>query len=174
MWFSNVYKSSLITSSILFMIYLFTSGRTSIGALISGYVLLIITVSLLLTALFYNILRVSNNPNNIKTVFTVFMNTGPFILMLAVISFMLYLLLTYKNNIIEQHVSAGFNTFSIISVILLFCQIYVVYSNMMDPQFEKVGKLPQITNSLLYLYGILSGMCSLILFTILRYYTTDG
>ena len=45
----------------------------------------------------------------------------------------------------------------------------------MDSQeFKQTQKLSKITSSLIYLLGVISSMCALILYTILKYFTTDG
>ena len=41
-------------------------------------------------------------------------------------------------------------------------------------QFKQTHKLSSITSSLIYLLGVISTMTALILYTILKYFTTDG
>ena len=41
-------------------------------------------------------------------------------------------------------------------------------------KFELTKKISKITSSLVYLIGVLTFICSLILYTILKYFTTDG
>ena len=81
---------------------------------------------------------------------------------------------TYKNNIIAEHVSYGYYSFSNIAIILLLIQLYIVYTNISTDSFEKTGKMPKVTSGIIYLFGILTAICSIILFTILKYFTTDG
>ena len=57
---------------------------------------------------------------------------------------------------------------------LLLIQIYFVYTNIDSDRFITTGKMSQVTSSLIYLLGVLTWACSLILFTVLKYYTTDG
>ncbi len=83
-------------------------------------------------------------------------------------------MITYKTNIINDRVSKGYYSFSNIAIVLFLIQIYLVYGNINNETFEKTGNLPRITSNMLMLIGILTLMCSLILFTILRYFTTDG
>ena len=79
-----------------------------------------------LIVLFKNILNVTQNEGLLKTIGLVLMNTGPFLLMFGVIVFILYLLIFYKNTIIEEHVSQGFSSFSNILIILSLIQVYIV------------------------------------------------
>ena len=49
------------------------------------------------------------------------------------------------------------------------------YGNTMDTEkFKQTYKLSSITSSIIYLLGVISTMCALILYTILKYFTTDG
>jgi hypothetical protein len=102
------------------------------------------------------------------------MTSGPFILMLGVIAFVLYLLVQYKNNIIEGHIAPSYNSFSNIIVILLMLQLFLIMNNINDEKFEATGKLSKVTSSMIYLLGVLTAISSIILNTILKYYSTDG
>ena len=86
----------------------------------------------------------------------------------------MYLLIKYKNNIIDEKIAPGYNSFSNIIVILLLVQFYILYNNITTEQFERTGKMPKVTNSIVYLVGVLTFICSIILYTILKYYSTDG
>ena len=129
---------------------------------------------MLLLILFNNILRTTQNQSTFQILYTIFSSTGPFILMLGVIAFILYLMITYKNNIITEHVSHSYHSFSNISVILILIQLYIVYINISNDTFEKTGKISPVTSSIIYLFGVLTAICSIILFIILKYFTTDG
>jgi hypothetical protein len=103
-----------------------------------------------------------------------FMNAGPFLLMLLIIGFMLYLLIKYKDLIIDEKVSKSFFTFSSVMISLLIIQLYLIYTNITTPKFKETGKISKLVISILYLLGLLSGITSVILFTILKKFTTDG
>ena len=60
------------------------------------------------------------------------------------------------------------------AVILFLLQIYLLYGNMDTEQFKQTHKLSSVTSSLIYLLGVISCMSALILYTILKYFTTDG
>jgi len=94
--------------------------------------------------------------------------------MLGVIGFILYLLITYKNIIINSQVSPGYYSFSNITAILLLIQLYMVYTNISTPKFEETGKMSKVTSSIVLLIGVLTAISSIIMFTILKYFTTDG
>lgn len=102
------------------------------------------------------------------------MTSGPFLLMLGVIGFVLYLLINYKDKIVAGHIDPSYNSFSNTIVMLLLLQIYLVYTNISTNNFESTGKISKVTSSFIYLLGVLTAMCSIILSTILKYYSTDG
>jgi hypothetical protein len=47
-------------------------------------------------------------------------------------------------------------------------------NNINDEKFEATGKLSKVTSSMIYLLGVLTAISSIILNTILKYYSTDG
>ena len=103
MWYSSVYKAFIFAGIIAFIIGGFTESTTSLGAYIAGYSVLILGISMILIILFS---KVNNDP------FKILYSSGPFILILAIISFVLYLLVNYKDKIMEGQVAPGYNSFS--------------------------------------------------------------
>jgi hypothetical protein len=173
-WYSTIYKACIIASMVSFIIGFFTPTNVSLGAYIAGYSVLTLAILMVLIVLFNNISKVSQNSSSLSSLLSIVITSGPFLLILAVISFVLYLLINYKNIINAGHVSPSYNSFSNIIVLLLLLQNYLIYSNINTDNFESSGKLSKVTTSLLYLIGILSSICSIILYTILKYYSTDG
>ena len=173
-WYNGIYKGFIIAGVIAFIIGFFSQGEVSLGAYIAGYSVLILAITMILIILINNIFRVTKDESTLKLILSIILTTGPFLLMLGVIGFILYLMITYKNNIISGHVSSGYNSFSNIVSLLLFIQLYIVYTNISTQSFESTGKISPLTSSIIYLLCVLSGICSVILFTILKYFTTDG
>ena len=172
--YSLVYKALIYVSVILFLISFGTSGNTTIGALISGYSSLTLGILMILILLLNNITNITQGKTTFETITTILMASGPFLLMLAIIGFILYLIIKYSKIIADGHVADGYYTFSNIAIILFLLQIYLLHGNMDTEKFKQTYKLSSITSSLLYLLGVITGMCSLILYTILKYFTTDG
>ena len=173
-WYSTIYKACIYASIVAFIIGFFTSSSASLGAYLAGYSVLILGIMMILVILFSHILKVTANDSTLQILYSIFITSGPFILMLAVISFVLYLLIRYKNNIIEGHIAPGYNSFSNIIVILLMIQLLIVMNNINTEKFELSGKMSKVTSSMIYLLGVLTGISSIILYTILKYYSTDG
>jgi hypothetical protein len=173
-WYSTIYRACIYAGMIAFIIGFLTDSKTSLGAYISGYSIFTLGVMMILVILFSNILRVTQNESFISILKAIMMSAGPFILILGVISFILYLLINYKDNIIAGHVAPGYNSFSNIIVMLLLLQFYLVNSNINTEKFEATGKMPKVISSIIYLLGVIIAICSIILYTILKYFSTDG
>lgn len=173
-WYQSVYKACILASLVAFIIGFFSDSQTSLGAYISGYSVLTLGIMMILIILFNNVLRISSNGSALQILSSILMTSGPFLLMLAVIGFVLYLLINYKNQIIEGNIDPSYNSFSNIIVMLLLVQVYLVYTNIGTDNFESTGKISKVTSSFIYLLGILTAICSIILSTILKYFSTDG
>lgn len=173
-WYSTIYKACIYASIVAFVIGFFTSSTTSLGAYLAGYSVLILGTMMILITLFSHVLKVTANDSTLQILYSIFITAGPFILMLGVVSFVLYCLIQFKNNIIEGHIAPDYNSFSNIIIILLILQLYLVINNINSKQFEMTGKMSKVTASVIYLLGVITGICSIILYTILKYYSTDG
>jgi hypothetical protein len=173
-WYSSIYKAFLIGSVISFIIYFVTSGNTSLGAMISGYSILILTTMMILYIILYDVLQLTQNASFFQSLLSMIFACGPFLLILFVIGFVLYLIIKFKNKILSGHVSSGYTTFSNIIIVLLLLQVYLIYNGINSEKFETTKRLSKVTNSILYLYGVIAAICSITLFTILNNFSADG
>jgi len=173
-WYSTIYKACIYASIVAFILGFFTSSSTSLGAYLAGYSVLTFGIMMILIILFSKVLKVTANAQPLQIIYSIIITSGPFILMLGVISFVLYSLIRYKNNIIEGHIAPGYNSFSNIIIILLMIQLFLVINNINTERFETTGKMSKVISSMIYLLGVLTGISSIILYTILKYYSTDG
>ena len=173
-WYSSIYKAFIISAIISFVIGFFSEGKVSLGSYITGYSVLILGIMMILLILFNGIMKITEGQTIFQILYTILLTAGPFLLMLGVIAFTLYLMITYKSNILDNHVSSSYNSFSNINVILILIQLYIVYTNISSDSFEKTGKISKVTSSMVCLLGVLSAISSIILYTILKYFTTDG
>jgi hypothetical protein len=173
-WYSSVYNAFLIGTIISFIIYLLTTGNTSLGAMITGYSILIITILMILYIILYNVLQSTQNASFFKSLLAMIFACGPFLLILFIIGFVLFLVIKFKNKILSGHVSSGYNTFSNIIIVLLLLQLYLVYNGINTEKFETTKTLSKLSNSLLYLNGVIIAISSVTLFTILNSFSTDG
>jgi hypothetical protein len=173
-WYPNIYKACIYAGMIAFIIGFFTDTQTSLGAYISGYSVFTLGIMMILVILFKNVLKITEKESMMNILYALLMTAGPFILILGVISFVLYSLINYKNNITAGHVAPGYDSFSKIIVMLLFIQFYLVNSNISNERFESTGKISKVASSIIYLLGVLTAICAIILYTILKYFSTDG
>ncbi len=173
-WYSTIYKACIYAAGIAFTLGFFMDSTTSLGAYLAGYSVLILGIMMILIILFTNVLKTTANDSTIQIIYSILITAGPFILILGIISFVLYSLIRYKNIIVNGNVAPSYNSFSNIIVILLMLQLYIVVTNISNERFESTGKLSKVTNSIIYLLGVLTGISSIILNTILKYYSTDG
>ena len=173
-WYSSIYKAFIISAIISFVIGFFSEGKVSLGAYVAGYSVLILGIMMILLILFNSIMKITEGQSILQILYTILLTTGPFLLMLGVIAFILYLMIKYKSIILDNHVSGGYNSFSNITVILILIQLYIVYTNISSDSFETSGKMSKVTSSMIYLLGVLSAITTTFLYTNLKYFTTDG
>ena len=175
-WFSNIYKAFIYVSAILFIIALSTSGNTTIHASISGYATMIISVLLIMTNLLNGFIKSSkgSTASTSQMILNMLLTLGPLLLILGIIAVLMYLLITYKTIISEGHVSSYYGSFSFLASILVLVQMFLLYSGMNSDKFKATQRLSKITSSIICLTAVLNSICVMILFIILKYYTTDG
>jgi hypothetical protein len=176
-WDVYLWKAIIIAAVITFMICMFTTGVNSLNASIAGYSLLIITILGIMIQLIRKPITSQEGTSTLKMVMNVLMLTGPFFIVLAIIGFMLYLLISYKNPIINNEVSSSFNTFSNITLFFIFLLTYFIYNNVMcdGPQCgSDTGKIGKVSNSFLFLLSVFMMISTGIVYTILTFYRTDG
>lgn len=173
-WYSSIYKSLLIASIVTFIIHMFSKGNMSLGALITGYSILIITILMILYVVLFNILQLTEKEGMFQTFLSMIITCGPFLLILNIIGFVLYLVINYRDRILEGRVPNGYFTFSNITVIMILLQLYILNSGINTEKFEYTKKLSSITTSVLYLYGVITAISSITLFMILKNFSADG
>ena len=166
-WYKSTYNSLLLVAVILFLIAFGTTGDVNIGTTISAYSLLTLCVFMILIVVVNKTLTNADpNISSFQSIMDALRIAGPLFLILGVIGFVLYLLIYYKNDILGNRVSNSYYT------IIVIMQMYILYTNMNKDGFS--GQISKTTSGGLLIVGLFSLMSSLILYTILCYYTTDG
>ena len=158
-WYLSVCKALLIVGKLSFIISFGTSGATSYGAELSGYSSITLAIMLILLMLF--------KYKNLMAILA-------FLWLLAIIGFILFSVLTHKNQIINGHVPTYYSTFIEVSMILIIIQTLVIYSSIFTAKFRQNGIISPINIYSSYLLSSLTMMCSIIIYIMLKYYTTDG
>lgn len=170
----SIYKAFIIASVIMFVISFFTSGQTTIGSLITAYSTLSISLIMIMLILISNVLKMNQGQNTFSLILSILFTSGPFLLMFAIVGLMLYCIITYSSAIGLGNISNSYYTFSNIIVILFLIQIYLLYGNITSEKFQQTGKVSKVTLGIVYLIGTISAICSITIYTILKYFTTDG
>lgn len=173
-WYESIYKAFIFGSAIAFIISFFTTGNNYYNSVISGYIILTMGIMMIITMLITKVLEIQPNGSTTQIVLSVIMKLGPFLLMMFIIGFTLYLLINYKTPISEGKVSTSYNTFSNITLMLILLQIYLIYSNMDKQEFKTNGYISSLTTSLLYLLGVLTLFTTGTIYVILKYFRADG
>ena len=173
-WLSSIYKAFIYVSALLFIIALNTSGNTTINATISGYATMIIAVLLIMSLILNGFIKSTKTSSTFQILMSMLITVGPFLLILGIIGFLMYLLITYRTNIVEDHVSSYYGTFQFLSSVLILVQMYILYEGIESDKFKLTNRLSKITSSIICLTAVLNFICVLILYTTLKYYTTDG
>jgi hypothetical protein len=172
--YSVIYKACIYASVIAFFTTFFTTSYTSFGAYLAGYSVLTLGLLIILLVLFSRLFKTYSNESTFQILYLLISTTGPFILMFGVVSFILYLLITYKNNIVDNNTSPGYDSISTFIILVLLSQLYIVITNMDTEKFEQTGKFPKMITSILYLFGTVSAISSIMLYQKLKYFSTDG
>ena len=68
-WYSVIYKAFIFASVISFIIYNFTSGNVSLGAMISGLTVLSFSIVMILYIILYNVLQVTQKTTFLQSFF---------------------------------------------------------------------------------------------------------
>ena len=148
----------MIAGIIAILITLFTGiyNRGSLIGTMFGYSLVAISI------VFFVAIQ-SNKPG--ATASSMLFTSGPFLIMIASILYLLYLLGKYFNEITSGHVSQYYSTFSTLFLIFTLMQVWLYSTNKTDSKAVKM---------VMYLLGIINVVFAMTLGTILAYFSTDG
>lgn len=167
--YSIIYILFMILSIFAFLISLLTPRSVSLTFGLIGYLVLGFSIMMLLLNTFKNLIIERNN------ILQIIANSLPFILMIGVICFIIYIVVLYRSIIITGRVSDSYYTFNTMTTVLMIIQtIYIIYVNISNEQFKNKGIMPKIMSSLFYLFVLCATITSIKMFIPLKYFTTDG
>jgi hypothetical protein len=169
-WFFNIYYSLIIVGIILVLCTLGTSTSSALTGTMTGYSFIVSGILLLIGYIMNKIYTA--NPKG--SFLTILFSIGPFLMIVGIIIYILYLLGTYFNRITNGNVSSGYVAFSNIAVVLILLQVILFYNGTKDPSFVETSTLSRVSNMLLYLLGVLNVIVVITLGVILAYFSTDG
>jgi len=167
--FKTIYTSFIYCSVVLFIVSFFMKDSVKLDINIASYSILASAIILVSCIILSKISVGFPNVSTLKYMTLMFINCGPYLLMLSIIGYTLFLLINYKSNISGGHVSDGYYTFSNISTILILLQLYIVLNGI-----NEGGYINKTQSLFVYLIGVINWICVITLYIILNNFHTDG
>ena len=171
--FQIIYQALIFVGIVLSIIALSINSNANANVSISSYTFIISGIVLLVGFLINKIMNRSNSSSS-GFISIFFNNVGPFLLLLGILGFTLYLLITFKDKIDSGNISSGYGLFSKLSLAFILIQLYITYNGMQKQSFKETSALPKIYSAFSYLVGTINLSIVLILACILKYFSTDG
>jgi hypothetical protein len=171
-WFSSTCRAFIFTALVCFFIGAFANQKIAANAYIAGHGITLLAFLLLLTNAFFVMFR--NGTSMATMLYDSLLSIGPFIFIITITSLVLYNMFKYRINIENEHIGGDYIWYSESIVFLAMLQLFVMFSELRNDNFEMKGTVSKLSSSLLYLFAILSLMSYITLHSILNSYTTDG
>jgi hypothetical protein len=165
-----IYTATIIAGCITVLITARDNSYNSLSGTIVGYALIMIGFLIMMTITASNIYKSPQQMNVLSLIF----NTGPIVVILALLITVISLISVHFDQIVENRVSPGYNTFTNIIIVIIFCQLLIFFYGMKQPQFKATNKLPKLYNLIIYFLGIISCVAVISLSNVLSYFSTDG
>lgn len=172
--FQIIYNGLIFVGVILSIIAFFINSNSNANIYISSYTFIIAGVILIIGYLINKILIRSTDTSIIRFLIIFLTNIGPFLLLMGILAFTLYLIISFKDKINNGNISSAYGLFSKLSLAFILIQLYITYNGMQNQNFKENGTLAKIYSSLSYLVGVINVAIVLILASILKYFSTDG
>jgi hypothetical protein len=170
-WYTIIYNSLLVVGVIIIFCTMGSNSASNLTGTIIGYSF-IVTGTLLLIGYLLNNMNATTGSN--FSLISSLVTIGPFVLLIGILIYMIYLLSYYFSQITAGHISSGYYTFMNIFIILLIVEFYVFYNGIQDKAFKTTGTVGKITGMILYLLELISIVTVITLGIILKYFSTDG
>lgn len=169
--FLNLQKAFMFAAGICFILSYFSQGYVFYGAEIAGYSLLVIAIAMLNLRILKSLRENPSVPKNELMLYTIQAST-PFWFIFGVLCYSINVIVSFKERIIEGKVADGFYVFNNILLVLYLLMTYLLYTGF---SYVHTGVIiSKLTSSLLYLYGVMALIGTIIVYIILKFYSTDG
>jgi hypothetical protein len=165
-WYSILYNSLLIVGIIIALFTSWFNSPSSVTGSIIGYTF-IITGTLLMTGFMMSNMKNSSVIANIITV-------GPFLVLIGILIYMVYLLSYYYSQITQGHISDSYYNFMNMFIVLLVVEFYWFFNGIKEKNFKLTGEMNKVTGMTIYLMELFSIIIVATLGIILKYFSTDG
>lgn len=171
-WYSTIYNAFIATGIIIVIFTIGSNNVTGLTGTITGYSFIITGVLLLIGYLMTNLS--STSAYSFSSIISQMVTVGPFIVLIGILIYMIYLLSLYFNQITAGNVSSSYYNFMNLFVVLLMAQIYIFYNGTQERSFKETGTISKVTGLLLYFLELINIVVIITLGIILKYFTTDG
>lgn len=163
---TNISYSLLVAGFIIVIVTTGLTNQNSLTALISGYSVLLVS---LLFLLWLNWLNMDTVP-----IFIIIKNMFPFLTIITLIILLITFLSVYFDRIASNHVSSYYYTFSNLSTIFLAVQIFLLFRELTNKQFELTKSINPRVFSTLMLLTTINAIIIGTLGIVLKFYITQG
>ena len=166
-WFPIIYTSLVIVGSIILLLSFVITSSSIAYVSIVGYCLIIFSILLIIANMFTTIIKKTGS--KLTTFLPIFLNnTGPFILNIAIIIFLLSLIIVYTDKINSGRLPGLYYSFSQLALFLVLIQIAIFYYGVNTDSYLYNTKLPVIYSSFSYLVGVINVYIAVIIQIVLR------
>ena len=101
-------------------------------------------------------------------------NIGPFVCVLGVLAFLLYLNIRFKDKIGSGRLPDDFYLFTNLNIFVICVEALVFYTGMQKNKDSNVEFLPLTYSTFMYFLCLINVNIAIIQYDILSYFTTDG
>jgi len=170
---SNISYALLYGGLAIVMFTMGTLNTNAVSGTIGGYSssTLAILFLLALTYTNYTDSSINNNSFSWKTLGLIFL---PYFILLGILGYSLSLISIYYDDIVNDRVSPYYKTFSYISVIFIFIQVYIFGKITSTPAFLETGSINSLSLVKLLLLGLINILVLISQAISLKYFSTDG
>ncbi len=160
---TNISYAFMIGGLIVVMLTVGTNNEGALTGTITGYAAATCAILFMSGLVYYNYQE--------TTILKIFSMMTPFILLLAVFIYSFVLIGIYFDRIANNRVSGYYATFSYISVVLIFTQINILFT---DKLYKDTGTISQLTLSKMILIATINILALISMGISLKYFSTDG
>ena len=165
-WLPTIYNSFIVAGCFIILCTVGTASSSSLTGTIVGYSFIITGIALLIGVLMNQIKMVS--------MISIAITLGPFLILLGILIYMIYLLSVHFQQIVNNHVSNSYYLFMNMFIVLFMLLFYVFYSGTQEQAFKQSGTINKLTGLTLYLLESIQIIIIITIAIILQYFSTDG
>jgi hypothetical protein len=169
--FYQIYVSLLFVAIILYITSISTSGENSYATLLAEYSVLILAIFMIIVLVVYDNVNSEQNITTYKILFSL-LSCFPYLILLVILGWLLYLNIVYKDAILNQHVINYSACNVILNILLITSLSYTVKWNEVFNKNFKIKKTKIIIGEYVIILWII--LVFIYLNTSITKFVTDG